>query len=133
MSDASPGRTRPLVLLAEDDPDVRDMIERKLRGDDMDVIAVSDGVAALHAAKTMRPDLVLLDVMMPGMTGLQICHELRSNVATNNLPVMLITARARAEDIQTGYDAGADDYIVKPFSPRDLVTRIRDGLVAVRR
>jgi DNA-binding response OmpR family regulator len=81
----------------------------------------------------MRPDLVLLDVMMPGMTGLQICHELRSNVATNNLPVMLITARARAEDIQTGYDAGADDYIVKPFSPRDLVTRIRDGLVAVRR
>jgi two-component system phosphate regulon response regulator PhoB len=133
MSDASPGRTRPLVLLAEDDPDVRDMIERKLRGDDMDVIAVSDGVAALHAAKTMRPDLVLLDVMMPGMTGLQICHELRSNVATNNLPVMLITARARAEDIQTGYDAGADDYIVKPFSPRDLVTRIRDGLMAVRR
>jgi two-component system phosphate regulon response regulator PhoB len=133
MSDASPGRSRPLVLLAEDDPDVRDMIERKLRGDDMDVIAVSDGVAALHAAKTMRPDLVLLDVMMPGMTGLQICHELRSNVATNNLPVMLITARARAEDIQTGYDAGADDYIVKPFSPRDLVTRIRDGLVAVRR
>jgi len=133
MSDASPGRTRPLVLLAEDDPDVRDMIERKLRGDDMDVIAVSDGVAALHAAKTMRPDLVLLDVMMPGMTGLQICHELRSNVATDNLPVMLITARARAEDIQTGYDAGADDYIVKPFSPRDLVTRIRDGLMAVRR
>jgi two-component system phosphate regulon response regulator PhoB len=133
MSDASPGRTRPPVLLAEDDPDVRDMIERKLRGDDMDVIAVSDGVAALHAAKTMRPDLVLLDVMMPGMTGLQICHELRSNVATNNLPVMLITARARAEDIQTGYDAGADDYIVKPFSPRDLVTRIRDGLMAVRR
>jgi DNA-binding response OmpR family regulator len=133
MSDASPGRSRPLVLLAEDDPDVRDMIERKLRGDDMDVIAVSDGVAALHAAKTMRPDLVLLDVMMPGMTGLQICHELRSNVATNNLPVMLITARARAEDIQTGYDAGADDDIVKPFSPRDLVTRIRDGLMAVRR
>ncbi len=80
----------------------------------------------------MRPDLVLLDVMMPGMTGLQICEELRSHVATRNLPVVLITARARAVDIETGYLAGADDYIVKPFSPRDLVARIRTGLRAVR-
>ncbi len=132
MTDVVLGRDRPLVLVAEDDPDVRDLIERKLRGDGMDVLAVSDGVAALHACRTARPDLVLLDVMMPGMTGLQICQELRSHVATRDLPVVLITARARAVDIQTGYDSGADDYIVKPFSPRDLVSRIRAGLPGVR-
>ena len=126
------GRSTPLVLVAEDDPDVLEMIERKLRGDGLDVLAVSDGLAALEAARTMRPDLVLLDVMMPGMSGLQICEELRAHVATRDLPVVLITARARAVDIQTGYDAGADDYIVKPFSPRDLVSRIRTSMRGVR-
>ena len=124
------GRSRPLVLVAEDDADVREMIVRKLRADGLDVHSVADGLSALDAAKTMRPDLVLLDVMMPGMTGLQICEELRSHVATRDLPVVLITARARAVDIEIGYEAGADDYIVKPFSPRDLVARIRRGLGA---
>ena len=132
MTDVEVGRPRPLVLVAEDDPDVRELIARKLRGEGMDVMGVGDGLSALEAARTMRPDLVLLDVMMPGMTGLQICEELRSHVATRNLPVVLITARARAVDIETGYLAGADDYIVKPFSPRDLVARIRTGLRAVR-
>jgi DNA-binding response OmpR family regulator len=132
MTDVEVGRPRPLVLIAEDDPDVRELIARKLRGEGMDVMGVGDGISALDAARTMRPDLVLLDVMMPGMTGLQICEELRSHVATRNLPVVLITARARAVDIETGYLAGADDYIVKPFSPRDLVARIRTGLRAVR-
>jgi two-component system response regulator MtrA len=132
MTDVVLGRDRPLVLVAEDDADVRDLIERKLRGDGMDVLAVSDGLAALHACRTARPDLVLLDVMMPGMNGLQICQELRSHVATRDLPVVLITARARAVDVQNGYDSGADDYIVKPFSPRDLVSRIRAGLPGVR-
>jgi DNA-binding response OmpR family regulator len=132
MTDLLLGRDRPLVLVAEDDPDVRELIERKLRSDGMDVLAVADGVAALQAARTARPDLVLLDVMMPGMTGLQICEELRAHVATRDLPVVLITARARDVDVQTGYDAGADDYIVKPFSPRDLVSRIRTGLRGVR-
>ncbi|HEX7187905.1 MAG TPA: response regulator [Actinomycetes bacterium] len=132
MTDVEVGRPRPLVLIAEDDPDVRELIARKLRGEGMDVMGVGDGISALEAARTMRPDLVLLDVMMPGMTGLQICEELRSHVATRNLPVVLITARARAVDIETGYLAGADDYIVKPFSPRDLVARIRTGLRAVR-
>ena len=126
------GRSRPLVLVAEDDPDVRELIERKLRGDGLDVLSVADGLSALEAARTMRPDLVLLDVMMPGMSGLQICEELRSHVATRDLPVVLITARARTVDIQTGYDAGADDYIVKPFSPRDLVSRIRSSMRGVR-
>jgi len=132
MTDVEVGRPRPLVLIAEDDPDVRELIARKLRGEGMDIMGVGDGISALEAARTMRPDLVLLDVMMPGMTGLQICEELRSHVATRNLPVVLITARARAVDIETGYLAGADDYIVKPFSPRDLVARIRTGLRAVR-
>jgi DNA-binding response OmpR family regulator len=132
MTDVEVGRPRPLVLIAEDDPDVRELIARKLRGEGMDVMGVGDGISALEAARTMRPDLVLLDVMMPGMTGLQICEELRSHVATRNLPVVLITARARAVDIETGYLAGADEYIVKPFSPRDLVARIRTGLRAVR-
>ena len=132
MTELVLGRLRPLVLLAEDDADVRELIERKLRRDGMDVLSVGDGVAALEAARSARPDLVLLDVMMPGMTGLQICEELRSHVATKDLPVVLITARARDVDVQKGYDAGADDYIVKPFSPRDLVSRIRSGLTGSR-
>ena len=132
MTELTLGRVRPLVLLAEDDADVRELIERKLRRDGMDVLSVGDGLSALEAARTARPDLVLLDVMMPGMSGLQICEELRSHVATKDLPVVLITARARDVDVQKGYDAGADDYIVKPFSPRNLVLRIRSGLSGSR-
>lgn len=123
-----PGRTRPLVLVAEDDADVRELVVRKLRSEGWEVISVMDGPSALEIARTARPDLVLLDVMMPGMTGLQICAELRAHVATKDLPVVLITARGRAMDVEEGYEAGADDYIVKPFSPRDLVSRIRAGL-----
>jgi two-component system phosphate regulon response regulator PhoB len=128
MTEAMDRRARPLVLLAEDDPDVRELIERKLALDGMDVVSVADGLSALTAARTSRPDLVLLDVMMPGMNGLELCEALRAHVGTKDLPIVLITARGRDVDVQRGYDAGATDYIIKPFSPRDLVSRIRSGL-----
>ena len=123
MTDVVLGRDRPLVLVAEDDPDVRDLIERKLRGDGMDVLAVSDGVAALHACRTARPDLVLLDVAMPGMSGFDVCRTVKADQDQPSPPVIFLSARAQPEDVDEGLAAGAADYVVKPFSPADLVRR----------
>ena len=113
------------VLLAEDDADIRDLIAFRLDRAGYTVRAVGDGVAALAAVEAGGVDLALLDVQMPGLTGLQVCRRLRANPATSDLPVIVVTAAARADDVAGGFDAGADDYIVKPFSPRLLVERVQ--------
>jgi DNA-binding response OmpR family regulator len=119
------------VLIAEDDADIRDLLVFKLMQDGFDVTAVGDGPSALDAVAAELPDLVILDVMMPGMSGLDVCQRLRSEQATKNLPVILLTARAQEADVESGFGVGADDYVTKPFSPRELLSRVHAVLARV--
>lgn len=121
------------VVVADDDDDILELVRFKLEQAGMDVEAVGDGVTALEACRRETPDLVLLDVMMPGMSGLDVCRTLRDDLGMGLVPVILLTARAQEFDVDQGFHAGADDYVVKPFSPRELSSRVRAVLARVRR
>jgi DNA-binding response OmpR family regulator len=112
------------VLIADDDPDILALVTFKVKQAGYHLVTATDGAAALAAARATTPDLVVLDVSMPRMSGLEVCRELRADAATAKVPVLLLTARAQEADIEAGFDVGADDYVVKPFSPRELVARI---------
>jgi two-component system phosphate regulon response regulator PhoB len=120
------------VLLAEDDADIRDLVTFTLREAGYEVRAFEDGLSALASARDNRPDLAVLDIMMPGMSGLDACRELRADPATSEVPIILLTARAQEPDIETGFAVGADDYIVKPFSPRELASRVHAVLARIQ-
>jgi DNA-binding response OmpR family regulator len=120
------------ILVADDDMDIRDLVAFKLEQAGFDVTAVDNGLAALTAARQVLPDLVVLDVMMPGMSGIDVCRELRGDRNTSDLPIILLTARAQEGDVEVGFGVGADDYIVKPFSPRELVSRVEAVLARMR-
>ena len=117
------------ILLAEDDPDIMHMVAYKLRRAGFEVVEVVDGPAALDACLRDPPDLVLLDVRMPRMDGIAVCRELRAGPRTGRLPIIMLTARARPQDREQAFAAGATDYVVKPFSPRALVERV-EGVLA---
>jgi two-component system phosphate regulon response regulator PhoB len=112
------------VLLAEDDADIRFLVTIKLTQAGYQVRAFGDGLSAVADAREHPPDLAILDVMMPGMSGLEVCRELRGDPATANIPVIVLTALAQQADITAGFAAGADDYIVKPFSAHDFAKRV---------
>jgi DNA-binding response OmpR family regulator len=116
--------TRPSVLIADDDADIRDLVVFKLQQAGLEVVAVGDGNAALEALTQQRPDLVLLDVMMPGLSGLDVLRHIRGDEQLRTLKVVLLTARARDVDVDDGFTSGADDYVTKPFSPRELLHRV---------
>jgi len=111
------------VLVVDDEPAVRDSLARTLRFEGYDVVVANDGIAALDAVRSDNPDLVVLDVMMPRMDGLEACRMLRSDRQT--LPVLMLTARDSVGDRVAGLDAGADDYLVKPFALQELLARVR--------
>lgn len=115
----------PYVLIADDDPLMIKSLQIILRSAGFRVVAVSDGQAALEQMRLERPALALLDVMMPRLDGLEVCRMVRSDAGLCDLKVFLLTARAMARERQQGLDAGADDYITKPFAKADLITRIR--------
>lgn len=117
------------VLLAEDDADIRFLVTFKLTQAGYQVRAFGDGLSALADARESPPDLAVLDTMMPGMTGLEVCRELRKDPATASIPVIILTALAQDTDITAGLAEGAADYIVKPFSPRDFAMRV-DAVLA---
>jgi two-component system phosphate regulon response regulator PhoB len=119
------------VLLVEDDPDIRHLVSYKLTRGGFDVIEAADGVAALHEARRRPPDLVILDVRMPRMSGLEVCREMRAAPHTADVPIIMLTARARTQDLEQAYAAGATDYVVKPFSPRALQERVESLLQKV--
>jgi len=121
------------VLVAEDDADIRDLVAFKLEQVGYDVTAVEDGPSALIAARLSAPDLAVLDVSMPGMSGLDVCRLLRADPTTAGIPIIMLTARVQERDVEDGLTAGADDYMVKPFSPRELVSRIHTQLAKARR
>ena len=112
------------LVVADDDEDIRELVVFKLRQSGHDVVAVGDGAAAVAACQEERPALVLLDVMMPGMSGLDAARVLRQSPETATIPVIMLTARAQETDIEQGFAAGADDYVTKPFSPRELASRV---------
>jgi DNA-binding response OmpR family regulator len=113
-------RTR--VLVAEDDARQAEGVRRYLTAEGYDTIVVADGRAAIDAARRDRPDLLILDVMMPRVDGLDVCRVLR---AESDVPILMLTARAGEDDLLLGLDLGADDYLTKPYSPRELMARVR--------
>ena len=120
------------LLVADDDRDIRDLVAFKLEQAGYAVEAVDDGVAALEAALASTPALVVLDVMMPGLSGVDVTRELRADPRTAHVPIILLTARAQEADVENGFATGADDYVVKPFSPRELVSRVQAVLARQR-
>jgi DNA-binding response OmpR family regulator len=115
----------PLILVADDDDDIRALVTFRLERAGYDVISAADGDQAFALACERLPDLAVLDVMMPGADGLEVTRMLRAREDTNRIPIILLTARARETDVSTGFDAGADDYLKKPFSPQELQVRVR--------
>jgi two-component system phosphate regulon response regulator PhoB len=112
------------ILVIDDDADICELVVFKLSQCGFDVYSESDGESGLAAVGDLLPDLVLLDWMMPKLTGIEVCRRLRADPRTIGIPVILLTAKAQEADVQRGFAAGGDDYIVKPFSPRELVSRV---------
>ncbi|WP_037053966.1 MtrAB system response regulator MtrA [Pseudonocardia halophobica] len=110
------------VLVVDDDPALAEMLTIVLRGEGFDTAVVGDGTRALPAVRDMRPDVVLLDLMLPGMNGIDVCRAIR---AESGVPIVMLTAKSDTVDIVLGLESGADDYVVKPFKPKELVARIR--------
>ena len=116
---------RPVVLVADDDDGIRDLVAFRLDSAGYEVLRAGDGQQALDLAKEHIPDLAVLDVMMPKLTGYDVTRELRANAATSRIPVILLTARVQEADVARGFEAGADDYVKKPFSPQELKARVQ--------
>jgi DNA-binding response OmpR family regulator len=113
------------IVVADDDVDIRELIEFKLSTLGHEIVAVHDGAAAIDACQEHKPDLAVLDVMMPGMSGLDAIRVIRNDPDMADLPVILLTARAQLSDVEAGLESGADDYLTKPFSPRELASRVQ--------
>jgi DNA-binding response OmpR family regulator len=120
------------VVVVDDDADIRALVSLRLSKAGYVVTVESDGEAGLATARSLQPDLVVLDWMMPGLSGIEVCRMLRDDPRTADTVVLLLTARAQEEDIERGFAAGADDYLVKPFSVRDLASRVDALLARVR-
>ncbi|HKE74385.1 MAG TPA: response regulator [Acidimicrobiales bacterium] len=128
MTDPSPtpaGRDQPVVLAADDDPDVLELVTFRLERSGYTVLQAHDGEEAWTLVRDARPDLAVLDVMMPKLDGFELTRRIRADEATRRMPVILLTARAQDPDVQQGFDAGADDYLRKPFSPGELRARVQ--------
>ncbi len=113
------------ILIVEDEKDIVKMLEYNLQKDGYRVISASDGEDALDAANREHPDIVILDLMLPGMDGLEVCKALKGGAKTARIPIIMLTAKAQESDKVIGLELGADDYMIKPFSPRELVARIK--------
>jgi two-component system phosphate regulon response regulator PhoB len=121
-----------VVLVADDDADIRDLVAFKLEQAGFEVIAVEDGQSAVEQARSRQPTLAVLDVSMPGLSGIEVCRMLRADPATAGILIIMLTARVQEQDVEGGFSAGADDYVTKPFSPRELVSRIQALLSRAR-
>jgi len=112
------------ILIAEDESDIMLLIRRRLESAGYTVTATSNGLDVLPLTEQERPDLVLLDIMLPGREGIDICRDIKTGLGPDAPPVVLMSARGQQFDVQAGFEAGADDYLIKPFSPRALLERI---------
>ncbi len=116
---------RQKILIVEDEKDIAEMIEYNLKKEGYTTFAVLNGEEAISLAKKERPDLVLLDLMLPDIDGFEVCKRLKKNAVTGQIPIIMLTAKSQEVDKVTGLELGADDYVTKPFSPRELIARIK--------
>jgi DNA-binding response OmpR family regulator len=125
VSGAAADRDQPLVLAADDDEDILDLVAFRLERSGYTVIVARDGEEALELAAKELPDLAVLDVMMPKLDGFEVTRRLRAEEDMRRMPIILLTARSQDADVQQGFEAGADDYLRKPFSPDELRARVQ--------
>lgn len=119
----------PTILIVDDEEDIRELIAMNLKRDDRyEFIEAGGGLEALKLARKRRPDLIILDLMLPEMDGIEVYRQLRADARTERIPVIMLTARGRLEEKLAGLELGADDYLPKPFSPKELSLRIRNLL-----
>ncbi len=116
------------ILIAEDEPDIRDLLSFTLQYGGFEVIAVPNGIEAIERAGKDKPDLIMLDVRMPKMTGYDACKALKSNPETSAIPIVFLSAKGQDAEVKAGLEAGALDYILKPFAPDLLLKRVRELL-----
>jgi DNA-binding response OmpR family regulator len=122
------GNGQPLILIADDDPDILALVSFRLKRAGYEVVQARNGEEAVQVALARRPDLAVIDVMMPRIDGYEATRQLRQQEETSRMPIILLTARVQEEDIARGFDAGADDYVRKPFSPQELGSRVQAAL-----
>jgi two-component system alkaline phosphatase synthesis response regulator PhoP len=113
------------ILIVEDEPDIRKLVNYNLAQERFKVLEAADGEQALKIVRREKPNLVILDLMLPGLSGIEVCKILRDKPETAKLPILMLTAKAGEADRVVGLEMGADDYLAKPFSPRELVARVR--------
>ncbi|OGP13045.1 MAG: DNA-binding response regulator [Deltaproteobacteria bacterium GWA2_54_12] len=118
-------KTQPRVLVVDDEPDILNLLEYNLKRSGFQVLLAKDGPEAIEAVKAHRPDLVLLDIMLPDMEGTEVLRSLKSFESTASIPVIMLTAKGEELDKIVGFELGAEDYITKPFSPRELILRVK--------
>ncbi len=116
------------VLVVDDEPDILELISYNLEKEGYSVTTVQTGEDALHSVRTNRPDVIILDLMLPGVDGVDVCRRIKRNPESRSIPVLMLTARTEDSDIVAGLEVGADDYITKPFSPKVLAARVRTAL-----
>jgi DNA-binding response OmpR family regulator len=121
-------KTKPVVLVAEDDEDILALVVFDLEDEGYEVLTARNGKEAISLAFDRLPDLILLDVAMPGLDGYEVTRRLRAEESTRGTPVVLLTARAQVKDVILGFEAGANDYVTKPFRPDELRTRLHAAL-----
>lgn len=112
------------ILIIEDDPAISRLVDYSLKHEGYDVVAATNGLEGIRKAQYEAPDLVILDVMLPGMDGFEICHRLRAESETSQLPILMFSAKAQEIDKDTGLKVGADDYLPKPAAPAEIVNRV---------
>jgi DNA-binding response OmpR family regulator len=125
VSDFAPIDGQPVILAADDDDDILQLVVFRLERSGYTVLQAHDGEEALRLALEQKPDLAVLDVMMPKMDGFEVTRRLRADESTKRMPIIMLTARAQDSDVEDGFDAGADDYLRKPFSPGELRARVQ--------
>jgi DNA-binding response OmpR family regulator len=113
------------VLLVEDDPVILRLLEVNFDLEGFDVVSARDGQEGIDQARSAEPDLVISDIMMPNVSGLELVQTLKADPATAGIPIILLSAKAQSADLKAGLDAGADDYVTKPFEPLELVERVQ--------
>lgn len=118
----------PTILVADDEEDVLRLVSSNLRNAGYEVVTAADGGEALRRARAEMPDLIVLDLMLPGLSGLEVCKALKSDPQTASIPIVMLTAKAEEIDRVVGLELGADDYVTKPFSPREFVLRVKSIL-----
>jgi len=116
---------RTKILIVDDEDNIRELVKFHVKNEDYQVLEASNGREALNKTKDERPDLIILDLMLPGIDGLEVCRQVKGNRQTSGIPVIMLTAKQEETDMIFGLELGADDYVTKPFSPRALLARVK--------